>query len=77
MQKRVDLHPLELGAELERVQIDALLHGTFHGSVHLKTPSRAVVLDARPSDAMALALGRHVPILVAAEVLARAGMPLR
>ncbi len=66
----------ELGGELERVQIDSLRGGTYYGSLHLRHDGRVVALDARPSDAMALALGRHAPILVADSVVATAGVPL-
>lgn len=66
----------ELGGELERVQIDSLRGGTYYGSLHLRHDGHAVELDARPSDAMALALGHHAPILLADPVVDIAGVPL-
>jgi len=63
----------QLGAELERVQIDDVRDHAYIGSVHLKKDGREIVLDARPSDAVALALEEKVPILVANSVVAVAG----
>ncbi|HZS41460.1 MAG TPA: bifunctional nuclease family protein [Polyangia bacterium] len=63
----------ELGGELERVQIDELRDNTFHGSLIVRQGSRTIDVDARPSDALALALGRRAPILVAEPVIAAAG----
>jgi uncharacterized protein len=66
----------QLGGRLERVQVDALVGNTFHGSLHLRQGARALQLDARPSDAIALALGHQVPILVSDSVLSVAGHPV-
>jgi uncharacterized protein len=63
----------ELGGELDHVQVDALRYNTFYGSLHVRQGQHTRVIDARPSDAIALALGRHVPVLVADTVLATAG----
>jgi bifunctional DNase/RNase len=63
----------ELGGELEFVQVDALRDNVFYGSVHLRQGQRETALDARASDAIALALGNHVPILVHDSVIAIAG----
>ncbi len=66
----------QLGGELERVQVDALRANTFHGSLHIRQGSRTLVIDARPSDAIALALGHHAPILVSDQAIAAAGRRL-
>jgi bifunctional DNase/RNase len=65
----------KLGAEIERVQIDAIRDDAYIGSLHLRQAGREVVLDARPSDAVVLALAHHLPVLVADSVIARAGRP--
>jgi bifunctional DNase/RNase len=60
----------ELGTEVVRVQIDSVRDTAFIGSLHLQRGARAIVLDARPSDATALALAHHAPIYVADAVVA-------
>jgi bifunctional DNase/RNase len=64
----------ELGGSLVKVQIDDIKDNTFVGAVFVRTATRVVELDARPSDAIALALGSHVPIFVARRVIERAGV---
>ena len=64
-----------LDAKLVQVQVDALRDGTFHGSVFIRDArGRVMRLDARPSDAIALAIGARVPIYVARAVLDEAGI---
>ncbi len=65
---------VRLHASLVKVQVDALRDDTFIGSIFLKTEGRIIKLDARPSDAIALALGNHVPIYVARAVVDAAGV---
>lgn len=64
----------ELGGELIKVQIHALKKSTFIARVFVRRAGRTITLDARPSDSIALALGKKIPIFVAAEVLQRAGL---
>jgi uncharacterized protein len=63
----------DLGARVAQVQIDDLQDGVFLGRIVLITADRIIDLDARPSDAIALALGNGVPIYVAKHVLDEAG----
>ncbi len=62
----------ELGGQLVKVQIDELRNNTFVGSIFVRTGERVAEIDARPSDAIALAIGSHVPIYCATKVLDRA-----
>jgi len=64
----------QLGGRLTRVQVDDLKDSTFVGTVFLKQGKRVHALDARPSDAIALAIGARAPICVAQKVLERAGI---
>jgi hypothetical protein len=66
-----------LGAEVERVQIDSIRDLAYIGSLHLKQGGREITLDARPSDAVALALAHHLPVFVAEPVIAVAAVPSR
>ncbi|MCK4261727.1 bifunctional nuclease family protein [bacterium] len=60
----------QLGATLEKVVIDNLDKGTFFAKLVLRTNSgREVMVDARPSDAIALALRASSPIFVEEKVL--------
>ena len=63
-----------LGADVESVRVDRLTNNTFHGTVVLNDGTRKIELDARSSDAIALALGNGAPIYVAREVLDRAAV---
>ncbi len=63
-----------LGAKLLQVQVDELRDSTFIGSVFVSFEGKVIELDARPSDAIALALGNHAPIYVARKVVQQAGI---
>ena len=63
-----------LHASLVKVQVDTLRDGVYIGSIYLRTDNRIIKLDARPSDAIALAIGDHAPIYVARSVLAEAAL---
>jgi bifunctional DNase/RNase len=65
----------KLGARLEHVVIDRLQNNTFYAKLYLKGPGdQEVVVDARPSDSVALALRALAPIFVSEEVLSEAGV---
>jgi len=64
----------ELSARVERVEVTRIDDGTFYAAVTLDTPLGVRVVDARPSDAIALASRADAPIFVADEVLAVAGI---
>jgi bifunctional DNase/RNase len=72
-------HVLEsLHASLVKAQVDELRQtedgGVFIGSIFVRANGRIIKLDARPSDAIALAIGHHTPIYVARSVLDQAGV---
>lgn len=58
-----------LDARLERVEIDALSETTYFARLYLRQKDTVVIADARPSDALALAVKCQAPIYVAEEVL--------
>lgn len=65
-----------LGARLESVDIVALRHNTYFARLVLTDKeSGSHELDARPSDAIALALRAHCPIRVAETVLDSSSEP--
>lgn len=64
-----------LSASVDRIEITRLVEGTFYAEIHLNTPTGPFTIDARPSDAIALAARTDAPIAVAEAVLAAAGVP--
>jgi bifunctional DNase/RNase len=63
----------QLGGKVTRVEITDLRDNTYFAIVHVDAPGgQDVSVDARPSDAIALALRFHGPILVADELFAKA-----
>jgi bifunctional DNase/RNase len=65
----------ELGAQLVKVQVDDLKSNTYLGSIFVRAHARLFELDARPSDAIALALGNRAPIFVACKVIEMTAIP--
>ncbi len=66
------LHSLieNLEASIDKIIIDKLEENTFHAKIVLKTASGSIkVIDARPSDSIALAVRAHAPIFVEDDVL--------
>ena len=63
-----------LGVRVERVVISELTDETYHARIHLERDGVQVEVDARPSDALALAVRAEVQIFAADEVLAQAGL---
>ena len=62
----------ELDARVTRVVINDLRDSTFFAQIRLITGDKTLELDARPSDAIALALRTEAPIFVAQTVLDQA-----
>ncbi len=64
----------EFGAKLDRLIIDKMVDNTFHAKLELKTKrGRSIVIDARPSDGLALAVRTEdALIFVEEEVLNQA-----
>ena len=64
----------ELGAAPVKVQVDDVRDDTFIGSVFVRQGERILELDARPSDAIAIALGSGVPLYVSRAIMLSAGV---
>ncbi len=64
------------GAQVDEVRIEALKQGVFYAVAKLRGGDRVREVDARPSDAIALALRTRSPIYASDEVLAEAGVPI-
>ena len=62
----------ELDAHVTRVVINDLRDSTFFAQIRLNVGTKTLEVDARPSDAIALALRTEAPIYVAQSVLDQA-----
>ncbi|MBX3013555.1 MAG: bifunctional nuclease family protein [Caldilineaceae bacterium] len=65
-----------IGVHLEEVRIERLHESTFYAIIKIRNGETLHEIDARPSDAMALALRMKGPIWVADEVMSQAGEPI-
>ena len=63
---------VDLDARVARVVINDLRDSTFFAQIRLITGGKTLEVDARPSDAIALALRTEAPIFVAQSVLDQA-----
>jgi bifunctional DNase/RNase len=62
----------DLEGRVDRVVVSDLKENTFYAIVHLTVRGERVAVDARPSDAIALALRTRAPILVEEMVIENA-----
>jgi bifunctional DNase/RNase len=62
----------QLGGRIEKIVISDLKESTFFALIHVQNHDRKVTIDARPSDAIALALRTGSPIFVLRAVLDKA-----
>lgn len=63
-----------LNAAITQIVISRLQNDIFHAELHLKAGDETIVIDARPSDSLAIAVRAKVPIYVSDEVLSEAGI---
>ncbi|MFH1691018.1 MAG: bifunctional nuclease family protein [Candidatus Omnitrophota bacterium] len=64
-----------LNAQIQRIVIDDVQDSTFHAKIVLVPKTgrqKKVIVDARPSDSIALAVGAKAPIFVEEDVLTTA-----
>ena len=57
------------GGQVARVVINDLQDGTYYATIDIHTPSGLLHIDARPSDALALAVRAQCPVFVDGAVL--------
>lgn len=63
-----------LNARLVRVEVVSLKDDVFYGNLVIDVDGKILEVDSRPSDALAMAVRAHVPILAAREVMETAGI---
>lgn len=63
-----------LGGHVEQVHVHTLSDGVFHARVSLRRKRVVHHLDARASDAIAIALGAEIPVFMTREIYEEAGV---
>lgn len=59
-----------LGGKLHKIVIDKLENNTFHAKIHIfRMDGKEIIIDARPSDSVAIALRGQVPVYVEDDIL--------
>ena len=64
----------DLGVSIKRIVVTRLADQVFYARLYVKQDGRDLDFDARPSDAIALAVRAECPIFVASEVMDSAGI---
>jgi len=64
------------GVRIESVAVSALEKDTFYATAHAQRGEESFTVDARPSDAIALALRTQSPIFAAPEVMEAVGLDI-
>jgi bifunctional DNase/RNase len=64
----------QLGVRIDRIVISDLADETYHARLFLERDGAEVEIDARPSDALALAVRSEAPIFAAEDVLTQAAL---
>ena len=64
----------EFNARIIRVEVVALREDTFFGNIVTEINGRVINIDSRPSDALAIAVRLHVPVMVHQDVMDTAGI---
>jgi bifunctional DNase/RNase len=63
-----------LNARIIRVEVTSLHDDTYYGNIVAEIDGKKLDIDSRPSDAIALAVRAHVPILVSRPILDSVGV---
>jgi uncharacterized protein len=66
----------KVGVTIERIEITELKEGTFYAQLIVKQQGQQLIVDARPSDSIALAVRDKCPIFIDEEVVEEAGIPV-
>jgi bifunctional DNase/RNase len=63
-----------LNARLVRVEVISLRDDVFYGNLVVEVDGKTIEIDTRPSDALAMAVRAHVPIMATKEVMDNAAI---
>ncbi len=62
-----------LEVEIQRIVVNDLVNSTFYARIVLRKENTLYSIDARPSDSLALAVRKDLPVFVAKHVMDEAG----
>ncbi len=62
----------KVGIAIEKIVVNDVRNNTFYALIHCRQEGRPLIIDSRPSDAIALALRMSSPIFVEDDVVRRA-----
>lgn len=62
----------QIGVKLLRVEVTDIRDNTYYALLHMDNNGKPVVIDSRPSDAIAIAIRMEVPIMVRDAVIEKA-----
>ena len=54
----------QVGVRLHRIEVTDIRENTYYAALHLESDGKPIVVDSRPSDAIAIAVRMGVPIVV-------------
>lgn len=64
----------QLNTRVVRVEVHSLREDVYYGNIVIEADGQMINIDSRPSDAIALAVRTHAPIMVSTEVMEVAGI---
>ncbi len=62
----------QLNIAIEKIVITDVKDNTFYANIHCRQENKTIIIDSRPSDAIALSLRMDAPIFVQHEVVEKA-----
>ncbi len=62
----------QIGVKLLQVEVTDIRENTYFAALHMEVGGNSVVIDSRPSDAIAIAIRMEVPIMVRDAVIEKA-----
>ncbi|MCE9501228.1 MAG: bifunctional nuclease family protein [Leptospira sp.] len=66
-----------MGAQIIKVVVDEIIDNTFYAKISVRKDEEIIIIDARPSDSIAIALRAGAPIFIAKSVLDEAGIMMK
>lgn len=66
-----------LGAKIVKITIDEIVDNTFFAKISVRKDEEILLIDARPSDSIAIALRAEAPIYITKNVLDEAGVVMK
>ncbi|MCC6276137.1 MAG: bifunctional nuclease family protein [Leptospiraceae bacterium] len=66
-----------VGTQIVKITIDEIIDNTFFAKIYLRKDEEILILDARPSDSIAIALRAGSPMYITQNVLNEAGIVMK